>query len=364
MKPLNISTISFLCDMKPIQCKNYSITFNSWDVLDKAISTDYSKIIVIVDENTEKHCLPIVSPHLGKEYNVIVIPAGENYKNLQTASFIWDEMARIGADRHSLCINLGGGVIGDMGGWTAASYMRGMDFIQIPTTLLSMVDASVGGKLAIDFGGYKNMIGLIKDPLAVIINSQFLRTLEPRLIKSGMAEVLKHGLIADKYYWDHVKEFRNKETIPWDQWIYESVLIKKKVTEKDPMERGLRKILNFGHTIGHAIESYSLDHDKDPLTHGEAIAIGMICESFLSQRLSMISEKDLKEITDGVLSVFDKEDRNLPALNDLKNMLTRDKKNKGGTVMYSLLEKIGTATYNVSVEEELVNESLQYYQNL
>jgi 3-dehydroquinate synthase len=273
-------------------------------------------------------------------------------------------MAQVGADRHSLCINLGGGVIGDMGGWTAASYMRGMDFIQIPTTLLSMVDASVGGKLAIDFRGFKNMVGLIMDPQAVIIHSEFLNTLPERLIKSGMAEVLKHGLIADGYYWDHVKEYSNKTTIPWDQWIYESVLIKKKVTEVDPMERGLRKILNFGHTIGHAIESYSLDHDADPLTHGEAIAIGMICESYLSYRSSMISDRALTEITEGILSVFGKEERILPSLNEIKIMLQRDKKNKSGSVMYSLLEKIGKATYNQQVPEEDVIASLQYYNSL
>ena len=350
--------------MKPIQCKNYSITFNSWQVLEKAVEADYSKIIVIVDENTKKYCLPVIRPHLGSDYHVIVIPAGENYKTLHTASFIWQEMAAIGADRHSLCINLGGGVIGDMGGWTAASYMRGMDFIQVPTTLLSMVDASVGGKLAIDFKGYKNMIGLIKDPLAVIIDSQFLNTLPPRLLKSGMAEVLKHGLIADRYYWDHVKEYNRKVSIPWDQWIYESVLIKKKVTEVDPMERGLRKILNFGHTIGHAIESHSLDHDSDPFTHGEAIAIGMICESFLSHHLSMISDRSLQEITEGIIGVFGKEKKSLPSLNEIKNMLTRDKKNKGGTVMYSLLEKIGKATYNIQVNDDLVEESLRYYQEL
>jgi 3-dehydroquinate synthase len=325
---------------------------------------NYSRIIVIVDENTEVHCLPLVEPYLGNDYHVIVIPAGENYKNLNTASFIWQEMAQVGADRHSLCINLGGGVIGDMGGWTAASYMRGMDFIQIPTTLLSMVDASVGGKLAIDFRGFKNMVGLIKDPLAVIIHSDFLNTLPERLIKSGMAEVLKHGLIADQYYWDHVKEYGNKTSIPWDQWIYESVLIKKKVTEVDPMERGLRKILNFGHTIGHAIESYSLDHDVDPLTHGEAIAIGMICESYLSMKASMISGQDLSEITQGILSTFGKEKRSLPQMDDIKIMLSRDKKNKGGSVMYSLLEKIGKATYNQQVPEEDVIASLQYYNSL
>ena len=184
--------------MQPIQCERYQIIFNSWDELAEVCASDYSQIVAIVDENTEHHCLPLLEAYLPERFHKIVIPTGESYKNLSTAEFIWQQMAEIGADRHSLCINVGGGVIGDMGGWTAASYMRGMDFIQVPTTLLSMVDASVGGKLAIDFKGYKNMIGLIKDPHSVMIHTGFLKTLSPRLIRSGMAEVLKHGLIADR----------------------------------------------------------------------------------------------------------------------------------------------------------------------
>jgi 3-dehydroquinate synthase len=351
--------------VETIHCKTYGIFFNNWEALSDLFQKGvYSRILVIVDENTELHCLPIFREKMPFPFETIVIPEGEAYKNLMTAQFIWDGMIQAGADRHSLCINLGGGVIGDMGGWTAASFMRGMDFIQVPTTLLSMVDASVGGKLAIDFKGLKNLIGLIKDPNAVFIFPEFLNTLSPRELKSGMAEVLKHGLIQDKGYWEKVRKYKSGKAIPWDEWIYESVLIKKAVTEIDPMERGLRKILNYGHTLGHAIESHSLEHDDDPLTHGEAIAIGMICEAFISARKGYLSDSDLHQVTSGILAVFGKGKKELPAFKYLKNSLLKDKKNKGGSVMYSLLEKIGVACYNQEVNEADVIASLDYYNAL
>ena len=351
--------------METIHCKTYDIFFNNWEALEGLIKKGaYSKVIVIVDENTELYCLPIFKEKISSPFETIVIPSGEAYKNIQTAQFIWDGMIHAGADRHSLCINLGGGVIGDMGGWTAASFMRGMDFIQVPTTLLSMVDASVGGKLAIDFKGLKNLIGLIKDPLAVFIFPMFLDTLSSRLIRSGMAEVLKHGLIQDKNYWEKVRKFNSEEATPWNEWIYESVLIKKAVTEIDPMERGLRKILNYGHTLGHAIESYSLENDDDPLTHGEAIAVGMICEAFLSVQKGYLSNSEVGVITSGILAVFGKEKKSLPEYTSIKNSLFKDKKNKGGSVMYSLLDTIGSACYNQKVNEADVMASLDYYNAL
>lgn len=350
--------------METIHCNTYNIFFNDWTSLVDKIKGNYSRIVVIVDENTETHCLPIFKSHIETPYYTIAIPAGESFKNLNTAKYIWEEMVEAGCDRHSLCINLGGGVIGDMGGWTAASYMRGMDFIQVPTTLLAMVDASVGGKLAIDFHSLKNLIGLIKDPNAVFIFPEFLKTLSSRLIKSGMAEVLKHGLIIDRDYWNDVKDHGPKDETEWDNWIYKSVLIKKDITEKDPYEKNLRKILNFGHTLGHAIESYSLDNDEDPLTHGEAIAIGMICEAHMSNSKGLLSEEDLNEITSGLTSIFGKESRTLASYDALKKSLFKDKKNIGGTVMYSLLNSIGDACYNMEVSEADVLSSMQYYNNL
>ena len=350
--------------MEAIRCKHYNIYFEDWKSLNTYIDRKYSNVVVISDENTHQHCVPVFEKNVQIECRHIIIPAGEQYKNLTTAKFIWQEMMTAGCDRHSLCINLGGGVIGDMGGWTAASYMRGMDFIQIPTTLLSMVDASVGGKLAIDFNGVKNIIGLIKDPKAVFIFPEFLETLSPRLIKSGMAEVLKHGLIQKRSYWEKVKTFSQDADIPWTEWIYESVIIKKNVTEEDPYEKGVRKILNYGHTLGHAIESHSMDHDDDPFTHGEAIAIGMICEAWLSYVKGMISKQDLEEITQGVLAVFGKETNSLPSYDSIKKLLIKDKKNVAGTVMYSLLSAIGEATFNKTVNDDLVQESIQYYEDL
>ena len=330
----------------------------------ESVNRNYSKIVVIVDENTETCCLPIFESHISVPFHKILIPAGENYKNLTTAKYIWQEMIQAGCDRHSLCVNLGGGVIGDMGGWAAASFMRGMEFIQLPTTLLAMVDASVGGKLAIDFNGLKNLIGLIKDPKAVYIFPEFLKTLAPRLIKSGMAEVLKHGLIRDKAYWQQVKSFSVDDHVSWDHWIYRSVHIKKEITEEDPNEKGLRKILNFGHTLGHAIESYSLENDHDPLTHGEAIAIGMICEAYMSFDKKMITKNELHEVAEGIIHVFGKESRVLPSYKAIKNSLFKDKKNVAGTVMYTLMNGIGQATFNQVVSEEIVKASIQFYSDL
>ena len=349
--------------MSIINCKAYNIYIDQWIILKEYIEKPYSKRIIIVDENTSLHCLPILNQKVESDYGIISIPSGEEHKTLDTAKYIWQEMLRLEADRHSLCINLGGGVIGDMGGWTAASFMRGMDFIQVPTTLLAMVDASVGGKLAIDFEGYKNLIGLIKNPNAVFIFPEFLHTCSSRLIRSGMAEVLKHGLIQDNSYWEKVKEYQPDSETDWPTWIYESVMIKKEVTEEDPTEKGLRKILNFGHTLGHAIESLSFSHNE-PLMHGEAIAIGMICESYLSFSKGFLSENQLSEISTSIIQVYGKENEYIPPYKNLKNLLSKDKKNVSGSVMYSLLESIGKANYNQEVTEHEVKASLEYYCNL
>jgi 3-dehydroquinate synthase len=272
-------------------------------------------------------------------------------------------MLRIGADRHSICINLGGGVIGDMGGWTAASFMRGMAFIQVPTTLLSMVDASVGGKLGIDFQGVKNIIGLIKDPNAVFIFTEFLETLTTQLIRSGFAEVIKHGLIQDQKYFDKVKTIDLKTFKEWDEIVYESVMIKKAVTEVDPYEKGIRKILNFGHTIGHAIESLSFNH-KTPLLHGEAIAIGLITEAHLSYQQKFITEQELNAVTHFLTSLYGIHPEYIPEASEILPLMLKDKKNKGGRIKFSIPNKIGQCLYDQEVTLEQIEEALRYYTSL
>ena len=257
--------------MKEIKAIDYSIWIgeNSLSKLD--IST-YSKVAILVDENTKRDCLyklPKIENPL-----IIEIKSGEEYKNISTCNFIWEQLTINNFDRNSLLINLGGGVIGDMGGFCAVTYKRGLEFIHIPTTLLAMVDASVGGKLGIDFKGFKNQIGLFHNPKAVLISTEFLDTLDESELKSGFAEVIKHALILDNPLWLKLKNTTFTD-LDWEDIINHSVQIKNKIILEDPFEKGERKKLNFGHTFGHAIESYYLEKGT-PISHGEAIFMGMI----------------------------------------------------------------------------------------
>ena len=316
--------------MKNISCKNYQIHINHWHAFEQFIKEqDPSSIFVIVDENTEKYCLHIALEHLDRAIQVIRIPSGEQNKNLASCQQIWQNLLKYGADRHSLVINLGGGVIGDMGGFCAATYMRCINFVQVPTTLLSQVDASVGGKLGIDFMGFKNVVGLISDPSAVFIFTEFLNTLPSDQKKSGFAELLKHGLIADKNTWYKLTESNPISSADFEQLVYESIMIKKKVTEQDPHEKGIRKILNFGHTVGHAIESYWMD-SRTPLLHGEAVAIGMVSEAFLSYRVGKISESDLFNIRNSIIKLYGHHPKYVKPADEIINLMRLDKKNYKG----------------------------------
>jgi 3-dehydroquinate synthase len=272
--------------MKSIQSDNYSIHFNeyAYKELNKYLfDNKTSKVFVLVDENTNEHCFSIFKDQIKTEIEgeLIQIPAGESFKNIDTCIDIWNQLTESGADRNSLLINLGGGVVTDMGGFVASTFKRGIKFINIPTTLLSMVDASVGGKTGIDFGVLKNQIGLFSNPEMVVIDSQYLTTVSEREIRSGMAEIIKYGLTYDIKLWNQIKSLEELENNILNSIINRSIEIKNTIVLKDPKEKSLRKILNFGHTLGHAIESYHLEsEEKNNLTHGEAIAIGMITETF------------------------------------------------------------------------------------
>lgn len=347
--------------MKTITCKNYKITINSWDGFSNKIGKlDPSQIFILVDENTEKYCLHIVLEVLDRPVQVIRIPSGERYKNLETCQWIWAQLLKYGADRHSLLLNLGGGVIGDMGGFCAATYMRGIKFIQIPTTLLSQVDASVGGKLGIDLLGFKNMVGLIKDPDEVFIFTNFLKTLPKDQIRSGYAELLKHGLIADKESWNILSRQDDISTLDYTELVYQSLIIKKNVTEQDPHELGLRKILNFGHTIGHAIESYWLD-SKTPLLHGDAIAIGMVSEAYLSYRVGKINESELYDIRNALLRLYGHHPHLVKPSDKIIEIMKHDKKNKRGSIQFALLEDVGQACYDINIDQAMIEDSFLYY---
>lgn len=324
------------------------------------VPQNYSKIIVLVDTNTKRFCYPIVKEFLPK-HTLVIVKHGEENKNLQTCEVIWSAMTDAQLDRHALMINLGGGVIGDMGGFCAATYKRGIDFIQIPTTLLSQVDASVGGKLGIDFHGFKNHLGVFTLPKSVLIDPIFLETLSEREKRSGFAEILKHCLIQDVNKWN---EIRRKDLTDQDlaDLITHSVEIKKKVVEQDPMEQGIRKILNFGHTLGHAIETFFLPQGKKRLFHGEAIATGMVCESYIAYERGLIDEKTLEQIEEFIFSIYGKVTIDAADFDTIISLTQQDKKNKGKDVRFSLINAAGSCLYDIVVSKTEMKKALEYYQ--
>jgi len=352
--------------MTPIHTQDYSIQFNNdcYTALNKYIGVhSFSNIFIIVDSNTSEHCLPILLRQLETELTieVIEIEAGEHNKTIETCSGVWQTLSELRADRKTLILNLGGGVVTDLGGFVACTYQRGVKFINIPTTLLSMVDASIGGKNGVDLGNIKNQVGIIKTPNMVLIDTNYLETLSSREMRSGLAEMLKHGLIHNELYYNKLSILSNLTLEDLDQLIYDSVLIKKDIVEQDPTEQNLRKTLNFGHTLGHAIESFYLNHDTKALLHGEAIAIGMILETYLSTvLLGFPLEKALK-IKENTIKVYGKVIIPEADLAPIMDLMRFDKKNEKGTINFVLLETIGKAKTNCVVPNELIINSFDFY---
>lgn len=321
---------------------------------------NYSKVGVLVDTNTENLCLSKIINTI-PEFEILRVEAGEKFKTLETCQMIWEQLTNMNFDRHSVLIVLGGGVLGDMGGFCASTFKRGIDFILVPTTLLSQVDASVGGKLGIDFMGFKNHIGLFREPTTTLIASDFLSTLPLRELRSGFAEVIKHALISDAAKWNSInKTGLNKQN--WNDLIDFSYQFKSGIAETDPFEGGIRKILNFGHSIGHAVESCCLQTNT-PLFHGEAIAIGMIAESHISFQKGMLKRDSLEEIANYIINVFGQE-KNLPKTDFILKWVVQDKKNRGNTNLMALLEGVGHAVWDVEVTENEIRNSLDYYRSL
>ena len=317
------------------------------------------RIAILVDENTLVHCLPKLQ--FVTETPLIQINSGEKNKNIETCKIIWQQLTDFKFTRKSLLINLGGGVIGDMGGFVAATFKRGIQFINIPTTLLSQVDASIGGKLGIDFNEFKNHIGVFKDPDAIIICDEFLNTLCRREFKSGFAEIIKHGLIYDLNYWKDIRMNPFSEITDWQYFIKKSVFIKANVIEKDPYESGLRKILNFGHTLGHSIESWYLDIEKD-LLHGESIAAGMIMEAKLARDLGLIEEMYFEQVVNCIDQVFDRITL-FPPFDKFTSLLRQDKKNQGSTIMFSLINGPGSCLFDIEVKDAQIANAINFYLN-
>jgi 3-dehydroquinate synthase len=300
---------------------------------------------------------------LPEQHTLLEIPAGEEAKTLLTCETVWGELTNLRADRFAVLLNLGGGVVTDLGGFCAALYKRGIRFVQVPTTLLAQVDASVGSKTGVDFQGFKNQLGVFQQPAGVFIEPKFLQTLDPRQLKSGYAEVVKHSLIADA---DAFHEQRRAGMFidDWTDIIQASVALKQRIVAQDPLEAGPRKLLNFGHTVGHALESYLLTQPGREILHGEAVAAGMVCEAWLSVRRNLLSEEELDKIETFLFSVFEKVQFVILETEAIAEYALQDKKNAGATINCTLLQSIGSGVYDQPVTLEELAASLRYYHRL
>src|SRR3990170_1803877 len=327
------------------------------DLSDFLSQKKYSSLAVLVDENTYLHCYPVIQPALPDHF-IIKVASGEGEKNLATCIQICQALTDRAVDRHACLLVLGGGVLGDMGGFCAATYKRGIDFILIPTTLLAQVDASIGGKLGIDFNHFKNHIGVFQKPVLTILNRDFLETLPPSELKSGFAEVIKHTLISDKEMWKEISS-KTLNDQDWKRLVKHSVEFKSRVTIEDPTEKGLRKILNAGHTIGHALESYLLAKG-DRILHGEAIAAGLITEGHIAKIQGYIAEGDLMTICNFILKIYGKVNIAPEEDDSIAQLTLQDKKNKANKILCVLLEGIGKAKWDCEISLTSVKEALSF----
>lgn len=325
----------------------------------------FSKIFILVDENTHEYCLPSLLGNLETtlDFEILEIEAGEEMKNIQTANHLWEILTEMKADRKALMINLGGGVVTDMGGFVASTYKRGIAFINIPTTLLAICDASIGGKTGIDLMHYKNMVGTFCFPEKIFVFTEFLNTLPINELTSGFAEMLKHGLIADKNHWNELIKIDDLNAITLQQSIKTSMDIKQSVVEKDFHEKNIRKTLNFGHTIGHAIESLCLEKGN-PILHGEAVALGMIFETHLSYLENLLSKEDSEYIIKNIQKYFTSININNFSNEEIFSLLLNDKKNVDQTINFSLLSSIGASVFDCKCSTLNIQKSLDYYKNL
>ena len=326
------------------------------------IAADYTSVFILADNNTARECSPLLQPFLDKiNFKLIEVGAGEINKTISTCTYIWGQLLEAKADRHSLLINLGGGLICDMGGFAAKTFKRGIDFINIPTTLLGMADAAVGNKTGVNFQLIKNQIGLFASPKAVFVYTGFLRTLDERQLVAGFAEVLKHALIADKDYWNLLKNLNPGDIT--EEHLKRSLEIKQEITLRDPEENDIRKKLNFGHTIGHALESISVERGLNQLLHGEAVAAGMICASFISMDKGL-PFNELEEIANVISNKFTLYEVEESDFEKIWDFIGYDKKNIGVNTSFTLLNKIGEATIDNIITKEKVFDALKYYSTL
>lgn len=353
--------------MHPISAGNHTIYFNEevYSFLETFIHEKrYSTVFILVDSNTSEHCLTYFLSSLVVEipFEIIELEPGEEHKTIATCVEVWQTLIELGADRKTLLINLGGGVVTDLGGFVASTFKRGIDFINVPTSLLGMVDAAIGGKNGVDLGPLKNQIGVINAPQAVLIDTDFLSTLPSNQMRSGLAEMLKHGLIYDQKYWEKFNDLSQLDYTDLDELIYRSIEIKNEIVQQDPTENGIRKALNFGHTLGHAIESYFLEsEEKKSLLHGEAIAVGMILEAYLSYEKKLLSWDDYLEIKTLLISLYEPLVFTEKDIEIILNYLIHDKKNEYGKIQFALLDGIGGISLNQYFENQQIISAFDDY---
>jgi len=314
----------------------------------------FTSVFVLTDDNTSVNCLSKIKNSFSFPFHSIRIPPGEKSKSIETVEGIWNTLFKHGADKKSLLINLGGGVVSDVGGFVASTFKRGITYVNIPTSLLAMVDAAIGGKTGINYAGAKNQIGTVYEPEKIIIYPPFLQTLPHEEFMSGLAEMFKHGLIADENYY---RQLKNYPSYPMSALIHRSVEIKTSITEKDLHESGMRQILNFGHTVGHAVESY-LAEEGTPITHGHAVALGMIAEAFISVHTTGLSRRAYEDIKQIFLTYYNPAVIHHADSEKLTDIMRLDKKNRNGEIKFTLLENIGKAVWGISVPDELIHEAL------
>jgi len=324
------------------------------------------KIFLLTEETPEKLCLPLIQPLLKeKRISHVVIPGGENNKSTESVKKVWEFLSRNGADRKSLLINLGGGLLTDLGGFSASTFKRGISFVNIPTTLLAQVDASVGGKTGINFNGLKNEIGVFNNPCKVIIDTDFLKTIDDKNFLSGFAEMIKHGLIKSPLHLKKLLDYdmKKKDLTELQKIIKESVDIKEWFVKRDPTEKNIRKALNFGHTAGHAFESFAL-HKGEPILHGYAVIYGIITELYLSGKKTGLDEKTLENITKWIIKEYGKFEISEEDQEPLYRLMTHDKKNEKNLINFTLISKPGEVAINQVCSKPEIMDALNYYRTL
>ena len=333
--------------------------------LAKAIAAcEHDRLFILTDNTTRELCWPVVSGFAclqGAE--VISIGATDTHKTLDSLAHVWEELGRMGGTRHTLLINIGGGMVTDLGGFAASTFKRGINYINIPTTLLAMVDASVGGKTGINFRGLKNEIGVFNNAATVILSTQFLRTLDHENICSGYAEMLKHGLISNEAMWAELMNF-NLGDEPLDlatlqRMLADSVAVKQRIVTEDPLEHGIRKALNLGHTAGHAFESFALNHA--PILHGYAVAYGLVCELYLSTVKTGFPTDKMRQTVSFIREHYGRMSITCDDYPTLFEFMTHDKKNIAGSINFTLLGGIGDIRINQTATKDEIYEALDFY---